>query len=128
MKTCLLFLFLLWTGRQSPVAFSNIQFNLDNSEISADNKPSLALTAAALKTSGKHCVISGHAAHGEGTASHNQRLSKDRAQAVLEYLLNAGVNKTQLSIKFYGETRPIADNSTENGRALNRRVEFQVSP
>lgn len=81
-----------------------MQFDLNSSDISGNSKPSLALTAAALKTSHQHCVISGHAAHVEGTASHNLRISKDRGQAILEYLLNAGVKSEQLSVKFYGET------------------------
>ncbi|RYZ93845.1 MAG: OmpA family protein, partial [Sphingobacteriaceae bacterium] len=51
-------------------------------------------------------------------------LSKDRANSVKTYLVNSGVDAKQLKVKALGETMPVADNSTEEGRVLNRRVEF----
>jgi OOP family OmpA-OmpF porin len=64
---------------------------------------------------GKTITLAGYASS-EGTAAHNMRLSKDRANSVKTYLVNSGVEAKHLKIKAYGETHPIADNSTEEGR------------
>jgi OOP family OmpA-OmpF porin len=66
--------------------------------------------------------VQGHASS-EGKDSYNLRLSQRRAQSVADYLKSRGVTN-RLVAKGYGETQPIADNSTEEGRALNRRVEL----
>lgn len=61
-----------------------------------------------------------------GKGNYNMDLSEKRAKAVVNYLISKGIDKGRLSFKGYGETRPLADNSTEKGRQLNRRVEFEV--
>ncbi|NQX98540.1 MAG: OmpA family protein, partial [Flavobacteriales bacterium] len=53
-------------------------------------------------------------------------LSENRAKSVRDYLVEKGIDVTRLSIKGYGDTKPIADNSTEKGRAENRRSEFKI--
>ena len=69
-------------------------------------------------------VLNGNAS-AEGTAAHNMALSVERATAVKAYLVNSGVSADNLIIKGYGDTKPIADNSTEAGRVQNRRVEIK---
>ena len=59
-----------------------------------------------------------------GTAKYNMGLSERRANSVMEYLVNAGINKNRLSAVGYGFSKPIATNATDAGRALNRRVEL----
>lgn len=66
--------------------------------------------------------VQGHTSS-EGSNAYNLRLSQRRAQSVVDYLKMKGVNN-RLTARGYGETRPIADNSTEAGRAENRRVEL----
>ncbi|HEX3009927.1 MAG TPA: OmpA family protein, partial [Bacteroidales bacterium] len=61
-----------------------------------------------------------------GSASYNLNLSKARAAAVMNYLVKNGAPKEKLSIRYFGESTPVASNSTEAGRALNRRVELKV--
>jgi len=104
-------------------AYSNIQFEFDSSVLKTESYPILDLTAADLKSSGASCELDGFASS-EGTAAHNMRLSRDRANSVKTYLVNSGVAAKKLKVKAYGETHPIADNSTEEGRIKNRRVEF----
>ena len=63
-----------------------------------------------------------------GSDAYNQRLSEQRAQAVANYLTARGINPARIATRGYGESMPIADNSTEMGRAANRRVEIKVVP
>ncbi len=69
--------------------------------------------------------ISGHTDN-TGSKEHNQRLSTNRAKAVYDYVLGKSIPTKQLTYKGYGDTKPIADNATEIGRAANRRTEFTV--
>ena len=63
-----------------------------------------------------------------GSNEYNQRLSEQRAGAVRDYLVMQGVSPVRIAARGYGETFPIADNSTESGRAANRRVEIKIVP
>ena len=69
--------------------------------------------------------IEGHTDN-QGKPSSNLSLSKRRAKAVMKWLTKAGVDKKRLESNGYGQTQPIADNDTEDGRAKNRRVMFVV--
>lgn len=69
--------------------------------------------------------VQGHT-DSRGSVSYNQRLSERRAKAVVEYLTSKGVNSKRLTYKGYGDTQPIATNSTDEGRAANRRVAFVI--
>jgi len=62
-----------------------------------------------------------------GSAAYNLNLSQRRADAVKAYLISQGVNASTLTAKGYGKTKPISSNETAEGRAQNRRVEFEVS-
>ncbi len=105
-------------------AYSNIQFEFDSSVLKTSSYPVLDATSADLRSSSSTLTLAGYASS-EGTAAHNMRLSRDRANSVKTYLVNSGVDAKRLKIKAYGETHPIADNSTEEGRIANRRVEFK---
>ena len=59
-----------------------------------------------------------------GTVAGNQKLSEQRAQAIVAKLVEMGISADRLSAKGLGQSAPLADNSTEEGRAKNRRVEF----
>jgi OOP family OmpA-OmpF porin len=108
----------------APTAYANIQFEFDSSGLRPTAFPILDATSADLRASKKTVTIAGYASS-EGTAAHNLRLSKDRANSVKTYLVNSGVDAKKLKVKGLGETNPVADNSTEAGRELNRRVEFK---
>ncbi len=70
--------------------------------------------------------ISGHTDN-VGSPADNLVLSNNRAKAVVNYLVSKGINTNRLSFKGYGETKPIADNKTDEGRAQNRRTEMKVT-
>jgi OOP family OmpA-OmpF porin len=61
-----------------------------------------------------------------GSDQFNQQLSEQRANSVVQYLINIGVEPSRLLPQGFGESHPVADNSSEEGRALNRRVEFRL--
>jgi len=73
-----------------------------------------------------HISVEGHADE-RGTDSFNQKLSEDRARAVLEFLVKQGIPRERLSSVGYGSTRPLVDKKNEYALLLNRRVEFTVT-
>jgi outer membrane protein OmpA-like peptidoglycan-associated protein len=72
-------------------------------------------------------VVAGHT-DSTGTDAYNQSLSERRAEVVRNTLAGNGVNPNRIRTIGYGETKPIASNSTESGRQLNRRVEITIEP
>jgi len=105
--------------------FSNIQFEFDSSILRTDSYPILDKAAAEMKKDLSVTFILNGYASAEGTAAHNMQLSIDRANSVKTYLVNTGVSTANLTTKGYGKDNPVADNSTEAGRILNRRVEIK---
>ncbi|QEM07200.1 OmpA family protein [Mucilaginibacter rubeus] len=105
-------------------AYQSIHFEENTAVLSASSYAILDSTAADLKNTHAKVVLGGYAAN-EGTAAQALSLAKDRANSVKTYLVNAGVDARLIKVKGYGETKPVADNSTEEGRVANRRVEFQ---
>lgn len=77
------------------------------------------------KYPGYKLKVGGHTDN-TGSLTINQRLSGQRAKACYDYLQNKGIPSSRISYSGYGPDRPIADNSTQQGRALNRRVEFEL--
>lgn len=69
--------------------------------------------------------IRGHTDN-QGEPAYNMHLSHERAKAVVDYLKNGGINPSRTTFRGFGDTIPIADNNSLEGRQLNRRVEFYV--
>lgn len=103
-------------------------FEFGSAELS-DQLIVLLNTAAGILTRNPTLIgtVEGHT-DDIGSEGFNQRLSEARAQAAIDYLIGAGVDPARLIAVGYGETRPIADNSTAEGRAINRRIEFFLGP
>ena len=81
---------------------------------------------APLKAGGAARVVIGGYTDNVGEAKANLRLSRARANSVKVFLVKRGVNAKRLIARGYGETKPIAPNTTEAGRQKNRRIEFTV--
>lgn len=102
--------------------YEAIQFEFNSSVLKTESYPTLDKLSSILRENGGKITLAGHASS-EGTAAYNMKLSRDRANSVKTYLVNSGVNASNVTVKAYGESRPIASNDTEEGRIQNRRVE-----
>ena len=105
--------------------YSPIQFEFDSSVLKTESYSTLDKLAKELRDNNASANLDGYAS-AEGTEAYNLNLSKDRANAVKQYLVNAGVSASSVTATGYGEDNPVASNATEEGRIKNRRVEIQV--
>lgn len=106
--------------------FSNIQFEFNSGILKTSSYPLLDKAVIEMKKDPSVKFILKGYASAEGTDAHNMELSIDRANAVKTYLINSGISADKLTAKGYGEANPVADNTTEAGRVLNRRVEIKL--
>jgi OOP family OmpA-OmpF porin len=107
-----------------PLVLEGVNFDNDKATLRPDAIGILERAAIALKEWGNVKVeIAGHT---DAVASddYNQALSERRANAVRDFLISRGIAADRLTARGYGESQPIADNGTEEGRAQNRRVEL----
>jgi outer membrane protein OmpA-like peptidoglycan-associated protein len=104
----------------------NINFKPSSAEFDESAKTLLDKVAEFLiKHPNLKVQVNGHTDIGKDP-EYNLRLSTQRALAIVNYLKAKGVNPAQLTYKGFGNTKPIADNNTPEGRALNRRIEFEI--
>ena len=107
-------------------ALGDLNFDFDKDLIKQESYITLTdLTLLMHKNPKIYLLIKGHASS-EGTASYNLSLSARRAKAVQNFFISRGINKGRLIIDFYGEDTPLNKNATEQERADNRRVEFDI--
>jgi len=100
-----------------------VQFDFDKADIKSTYKPQFDVIAGVLKESpDKSMAVEGHT-DSTGTEEYNQGLSERRAEAVVKkFIQDYGLASGRLSIEGYGESRPVAENNTAEGRAKNRRA------
>jgi outer membrane protein OmpA-like peptidoglycan-associated protein len=102
----------------------DIHFASDSYEIPAEYFPEMDKLAAYLKNHDDiRLQIIGHT-DSTGSKEHNQQLSERRAKEMLNYLIKKGIAKERLSSKGIADSKPASSNTTESGRAVNRRVEL----
>ena len=106
----------------------DITFATDSANINSGFYNVLDDVALVLNEFDKTYVDVGGHADSTGSDQYNLDLSNRRAGSVASYLINESVMAQRLIVQGYGESRPIADNSTPSGRQANRRVEIQISP
>lgn len=106
------------------IVLRGVNFDFNSSDIRPSSRPVLDQAAELLKANPSVDVrVEGHT-DSVGSEEYNQALSVRRAEAVYRYLVNRGVDPERFTVEGLGESRPIATNDTEAGRAQNRRVEL----
>jgi outer membrane protein OmpA-like peptidoglycan-associated protein/Tol biopolymer transport system component len=105
---------------------NNLFFDLGKAALKPESEPELKRILQVMKENKALVIeISGHTDN-TGSDEINNKLSLERANAVKEYLLNGLIESTRIRTKGYGKSKPKADNATEEGRQINRRVEIEI--
>ncbi len=108
------------------VVLNNIFFETGSATLSQESYIELGKAVDLLNQNKNMVVEIGGHTDNVGSDENNMRLSHERAKSVREFLVKAGIVSTRLEAKGYGETQPVANNETEEGRHANRRTEFVI--
>ncbi len=112
------------TFTDAKIVTHGINFDVDKTTIKPESMGTLNMIVNVMKSNpGLKFEVDGHTDN-TGTDAHNMTLSQQRADAVKAQLITMGIDASRLTSKGFGDTKPIADNSTFDGKANNRRVEF----
>ncbi len=112
--------------KDAKIVLKNVFFETGSATLKPTSYAELGRLTQLLNENPKLKIeISGHTDN-QGSQSVNLKLSEDRAKAVVDFLISEGISSERLEYKGYGYEQPIADNSTPEGRSMNRRVEFKV--
>lgn len=107
---------------RNPIAFASASADIDPESLAT-----LDALADVLRESAEQVLIAGHT-DTDGDPDDNLLLSQQRAEAVVDYLTEAGIDPARLSAQGFGGTLPVADNITKEGKAANRRIEAVIKP
>lgn len=110
------------------VNLPDVTFSVDSTAVSPSFQTALDKVAQSMVQYPNSLVdVYGHT-DSTGSAAYNLDLSKRRADSVARYLIGRGVSSARIQTKGMGEDYPVADNTTPEGRSLNRRVEIKITP
>ena len=115
--------------KEETIVIRDVHFEFDSAKLTAADKTKLDTIVTRLKQEAPTAQlrVSGHT-DSVGKDAYNQKLSEKRAHSVTEYLISSGIPRSSfVSVVGAGESHPLADNKTAEGRALNRRVEIQIT-
>ncbi len=119
-------LFMAPVMESQTVRINNVFFKKKTNEFEKESFPELNRFVEFLKVNKKITIeIQGHTDN-KGEPAENLALSEKQAQAIADYCISKGIKAERMTIKGFGQTRPIGFNKDEEGRAMNRRVEFKV--
>ncbi len=108
------------------VVLNNIFFNTSSYQLEGKSRTELDKVVTFLQKNPDVRIEFGGHTDDVGADKDNMQLSLKRAEAVYQYILSRGIDPARLKYKGYGETKPVADNATEEGRRQNRRIEFLI--
>jgi outer membrane protein OmpA-like peptidoglycan-associated protein len=114
--------------KEEVIVIRDVHFQFDSSKLTPSDKEVLNTVATRLKQepASARLTVTGHT-DSVGSDKYNQKLSDKRAHSVVEYLISQGVPRSSfVSVTGAGESQPVADNKTAEGRALNRRTEIKI--
>lgn len=110
----------------STIRLNNIFFDVAKATLRSESYPELERLAGLMTQNSKMMIeLSGHTDN-VGSDEANLKLSDERAKSVTDHLISLGIKAERIIAKGYGETKPVTTNDTEEGRQLNRRVEFTI--
>jgi len=109
---------------ESKLVTHGINFDFNKATIRPESMGTLNMIVSILKDNPELKFEIGGYTDSDGDDQYNLKLSEQRAKSVLDQLVSMGVDASRLSSKGYGESKPISDNTTPEGKANNRRVEF----
>lgn len=115
--------------KEEIITIRDVHFEFNKATLTPADKHQLDAVATKLKTEAPNVQlhVSGHT-DSVGSDAYNKKLSDKRAHSVTDYLVSAGIARSAfVSVEGDGESRPVADNKTAEGRALNRRVEIKIN-
>ena len=115
--------------KEEVIVIRDVHFQFDSAKLTPADKDVLNTIATRLKqeSSSAQLTVTGHT-DSVGSDAYNQKLSDRRAHSVVEYLISQGVPRSSfVTVTGAGESQPVADNKTADGRALNRRTEIKIN-
>jgi OOP family OmpA-OmpF porin len=108
------------------ILLNNLFFDLEKATLRPESFPELNRIVTLMNENATMQIeIAGHT-DTTGSDDYNLNLSKQRANSVASYLAGKGIDKSRMTVEFYGETKPMVSNETREGRKKNRRVEFKI--
>lgn len=114
---------------EETIVIRDVHFHFDSAKLTDADKTKLNTIVTRLKqeASSAQLRVTGHT-DSVGSDAYNQKLSDKRAHSVVEYLISNGIPRSSfVSVTGAGESKPVADNKTAEGRAMNRRTEIQIN-
>lgn len=115
--------------KEEVIVIRDVLFSTGSANLTSSDKMRLDKIATRLKQEapGARLTVTGHTDN-VGKDAYNQKLSERRALSVTDYLVESGVPRSSfVEVTGMGESQPVADNSTADGRAMNRRVEIKIN-
>jgi outer membrane protein OmpA-like peptidoglycan-associated protein len=114
-------------GTGDTIVLHGVNFEFDRAQLTVNARTLLDNVAEELHRYADIQVEVGGHTDAKGTDAYNQRLSEARAESVLSYLADKGVARERMTAVGYGESQPLADNESDEGRERNRRVELKIT-
>ncbi len=108
------------------VRLNNVFFDFDKSTLRGESFIELDRVVKLLSENPAIEIEMSAHTDSKGSDDYNLKLSDNRAKAVMDYILSKGIDAARITSKGYGETQPVATNDTDEGRQMNRRVEFKI--